>query len=570
MNMSDELSGAVVGMSSQVAQKGVELAFKAVDKTVDNIAKLLQALFSKKGDKGGKDITSSDMTDIISGEVCVNELVADAKKNGDTVVCTDGYSKADMKFIAAKASEYGIPVAFTGKEDADNICAHVRGNDKAIFERICTEMMSDKLKARPQELENFKAERWEIDGIHRELSKHDLNANWGKTQDGEYFCLFEKADKKAVLMARDQFVQKCKEVESDLSITQDEDGFYTLKDEKCGNEITFDEIPSKSELSAMFQEKFGYDENKAEIACGKFGESQLDGDLKRNFFGNNPQIKFSKIDNHIELKNENILVKDFDCLRVTSKADGVPCLVFRDRDNNFAVIRPEKMTRKEMAAAIRESLNIEDEKTVNALVEKAGKVNDYYQKQNVENYSLYGVEITGDIQDDKSIEYRSDIERLDKDKFKVDTKAFNREFAGLKLGEIPPDDKNLRTAVLVLSFSDKKTALMQLQEMYKSQGLSEETAKQSAREVFAKAQAQSAEKVLHIEEIKVARQSAEAHGATPNESMDSVITVRYGSQKEEFNMSDREKTLAELAEKYGVSGEEAEMLLNRADEITLH
>jgi hypothetical protein len=213
MNHSDEVSGAVVGMSAQVAQKGVETAQHIVDKTVDNIAKLLQAIFSKKGENQSKaEVSSSDMTDIKSGEVGVKELVADAKKNGDTVVSTDGYSKTDKKFIAKKAKEYGIPVAFTGKENADNICGHVRGSDKAIFERICTDMMSGKLKSRPQELDNFKAERWEIDGIHRELSKHDLNANWGKTKDGEYFCLFEKADKKAILMARNEFVRKCDEV----------------------------------------------------------------------------------------------------------------------------------------------------------------------------------------------------------------------------------------------------------------------------------------------------------------------------------------------------------------------
>jgi hypothetical protein len=362
-------------------------------------------------------------------------------------------------------------------------------------------------------------------------------------------------------------VQKCKEIESDLTITKDDDGFYTLKDDKCGNVLTFDEMPSKSELSAMFQEKFGYDENKAEIACGKFGESQLDGNLKRDFFGNNPQNEFSKIENHIELKGENILVKDYDCLRVTPKADGVPCLVYRDEQNNFAVLKPDKMTRKQMAAVIRESLNIEDEKTVKALVQKAEKVNDYYSKQSSENYSVTRSEVVGDVADDKSIEFQSDIERIDKNKFKVDTKVYSREFTGLNVGDASRGDENVRTAVLVLSFSDKKNALSELQAMYKAQGLSDEMAKQSAKDVFTKAQAQSAEKVLHIEEIKVDKQSAEAHGATPNEAMESVVTVKYGGQTEEVKLGEREATLAEVGDKFGVSEEEAELLLNRTEEI---
>jgi len=556
MNMSDDLSGAVVGISSQVAQKGVETAQHLVDKTIDNIAKLMQVLFTKKGDGRGKekDIKSSDMIALKSGGVCVKELVAEAKKNGDTVISTDGYSQADMKFIEKRAGEYGIPVAFTGKENSDNICAHIRGSDKAVFERICTDMMGDKLKARPQELDNFKAERWEIEGIHRELSKHDLNANWGKTKDGEYFCLFEKADKKAVLMARGEFVRKCCEVESDLSITKGEEyGMFVIADKKTGREISFNDFPSRSELSTLFQEKFGYDENKAEIACGKFGESQLDGIAKRDYFGNNPQKEFSDIQNHVELKGENILVKDYDCLRLTPKEDGVPCLVYRDGNNNFAILKPDKMSRKDMAAALQASLGIEDEKTVNALADKAEKVNDYYFKQNLDNYSLSRNVTVGDVKDDKSVVIKSNIERIDKHQFKVDTKAYNHEFMGLNVDGAVKDSNTIPTASLVLSFSDKKTALSELREMFKAQGLSDDVAKQSAKDVFAKAQVQSAEKVLHIESIR-------ADNNTAN------MTVRLGARVKEIDLNERDKTAEEIGEKFGVTEKEAETLLDKAQD----
>ena len=568
MSHSDEVSGAVVGISSQVAQKGVETAQHLVDKTVDNIAKLMQALFNKDGYKPSKnkEVTSSDMTDIKSGEVGIKELVADAKKNGDTVVSTDGYSNSDMKYIAVKAKEYGIPVAFTGKKGSDNVCAHVRDCDKAMFERICTELMQSKIKTKPDVLDNFKAERWEIDGIQRELSRHDLNANWGQTKDGEYFCLFEKADKKAVLMARNEFLRKCDEVENGLTIDKGEDSFYTLTD-KSGGVITFDTVPARSELSAMLQDKFGYDENKAEIACGKFGET-LDGELRAKFFGSNPHNEFIKIENGVKVEGENILVKDYTCLRITPKADGVPCLVYRDSDNNFAVLNPEKMTRKQMAEVIRDSLEIEDEKTVNALADKAAKVNDYYAKQNSDNFVLAKSETIGDVQDDKSVELQSNIERLDKDKFQVVTSAYTREFTGLNVGESAATrgDETASTNTLVLSFSDKKTALSELQKMFAAQGLSAETAKQSAKEVFAKAQTQSAEKVLQIEQIKVNAQSAEVHGTAAN-TAEPVTTVRYGSQTDEFDMTDREKALSELMEKFGVCEEEAELLLDMNDEI---
>jgi hypothetical protein len=476
------------------------------------------------------------MTDIKSGEVGIIKLVANAKKSGDTVISTDGYSKSDVNFIIKKAKEYGIPVAFGGKKNADNICVHVRGSDKTIFERICTEMMGEKLSVRPQELENFKAERWEIDGIQRELSKHDLNANWGKTKDGEYFCLYEKADRKVVLIARDQFVKKCEEIERNLTITRNGDGFYTLKDSKCGNEISFTDIPTQSELSEMFRERFGYDENKAEIACAKFGEKHLDGAEKRGYFNDNPQNEFSDIQNHIELKDENILVKHYDCLRVTPKTDGVPRIVFRDDNNNFAVLNPDKMTRKKMTAILTETLGIEDEKTALALVDKAERVNEYYVKQNEVNFVF-----NQNGGEDNEIPINSNIERISRDEFRVDTNE----------------------TTLVLSFSDKKNAISKLQAMFMEQGLSEESAKQSAKEVFSKARAQSAEKVLHIEEIKVMQQSAEVHGDAQSET---IMTVKYGGKSEEIGLTELDKAFADLMERFGVSEEDAEMLLNQADE----
>jgi hypothetical protein len=536
MNMSEDVSGAVVGMSTTVAQKGVDLGVRLVDKTVENIAKLLKALFGKSPNQE-PEVKSSDMTELHSGEAELKALIGDAKKNGDTVVSTDGYSKDDVKFINAKAKEYGIPVAYTNKADADNICAHIRGSDKAIFERISTELINDKLAARPQELDNFKAERWEIDGIQHELSKHDLNANWGKTKDGEYFCLFEKTDRKAVLIARGEFLNKCNDVEKNLSVTKAEDGFYTLKDENSGKVLAFDEIPSKSELSATLQQKFGYDENKADIACNKFGEKHLEGDVKREFFKDAPRHSFSKIENHVELKGESILAKEYDCLRVTPKEDGVPRLVYRDKDNNFAILNPERMTRRAMAAQLRESLGIKDEQTVAALVDKADKVTDYYIKQNSENFTHIPA---GNVE--------SSIERLGKDEFKI----------------VSADTTGTRE--LTLSFSDKKNALAELQNMYESQGVPADVAKQSAKEVFAKAQAQSAEKVLHIEEIKAEKISMDAHGGATPVAAGAVLTVKYGHQTEEINIGDRDEAAREIGEKFGVAEAEATMLLDKAQE----
>jgi phosphopantetheinyl transferase (holo-ACP synthase) len=551
-NMSDDVSSAVVGISMQAAQKGLEIAGKFVDKTIDGIAKLLQFLFQKKdGKSAGGDVKSTDLTDIKPGEVSVKDILTNAKKSGDTLISQDGFSEKDMNFIKGKAQEYGIPVAFTSKEDKDNICAHCRGSDKAVFERITTEMIKKKLAERPQELGNFKAEKWELPGIQKELEKHDLSANWGQMKNGEYFCLYEKSDQKAILMARGEFVRKCKEVENDFKAEKGGDGFYTLKDEKSGNTVTFDEIPSKEQLSQILQEKFGYDENKAEIACGKFGEQHLNEQQRKAFFAENPQSEFDKIETNIELKNENILVKGYDCLRVIPKSDGIPKLVYRDENNNFAVLRPEKMNRRQMSEILRESLGITDENTLKALVEKAEKVADFYNNQNDENLTHSPAPTEGGF-----TRIEAEIERLDGGSFAVNSTAYKPELDTLSLDGDGKFHESGTLKSLVLSFSDKKTALAELAAMYESQGLTTANAKQAAKETFAKAKAQSPEKVLQIQQIKVDN----------NMGNSAVMTVKFGNQTEKIDITDREKAVAEISEKFDVSKEAAGILLDKADD----
>ena len=532
MNMSDDVSGAVVGMSSQVAQKGVETAQHVVDKAIDAIARLLEILRSREDFKLRKDgdVKSSDMTDIKSGKVEIKELIENAKKTDDTLISTPGQTKNDVKFIEKKCKEYGIPFAVTNKKGEDCHTVHVRGSDKDIFAQICTEKVQDNIAIRSDKLGNIVVNKWEMEGLQNELLKHDLPASFAQTKDGEYFCLFEKEHEKAVKMARNEYIRKHGEVKNDFTVTrnQDVDGFCTLKDEKSGKEISFDELQSRTELSEMLQNEFGYDENKANIACDKYAEG-LPENVRGRFISNDPHLEFSDIQNHVELKGENILVKDYNCLRVTPESTGVPCIVFCDENNKFAVLNPESMSKSEMVAEIKNSLGVSDENTIAALVDKAEKVNDYYVKQNDKNFT----------------HTTTNIERLDKSTF-----------------EVSESNRDLK---LTLSFSDKKKAISELTEMYKSQGLSERDSKQMAKEVFAKAKAQSAEKVLQIEEIKVAKQGAESHGTPKSDAMESVITVKYGGKSKEFKFDgDRDKVETEIAKEFDVSKKEAEKLLDKA------
>ena len=245
---------------------------------------------------------------------------------------------------------------------------------------MCTDLMKDKLAERPQELGNFKVKDWEIPFITNELNNYDLSAQFGATKDGEKFCLYEKSNEKAIMIARNEFVKKCDELNSNRTVTKNED-FFVIQDKHSGKEISFEDVPSREELSEQIQKSFGYDKNKADIACSKFGEENLQGEEKKKFFSKNPQNNFSKVDTNITLQNESIFTKNFTCWRVTPKSDSVPKIVFQDDNGKFAVLNPEKMTKAKMADILQKSLLISDKKTIEALIDKAEKVSDYYSRQ---------------------------------------------------------------------------------------------------------------------------------------------------------------------------------------------
>lgn len=573
MNMGDEISTATVQVGMHAAEKSIDIAAKTASEIMDMIAKLLQALTAGLGIAGGKDkISKTDLTDIKPGEIGIKDLIQNAKKNGESIVTSEhGLTAADKKYISKKAKEYGIPVAFTGNEGKDNLYANVRKSDLPVLKRICTEMMKDKLAVRPQELGNFKVQEWEIPFIASELNKHDLSAQFGMTKSGEHVCLYEKADEKAILIARGEFVRKADEVKNEIAMDRDENGYLTIKDLRSGREISFDAdaIPSREELSVQMQEKFGFDKNKADIACARFGEEQLEGADKQKFFSDNPQQSFSKVDTNITLEGESALVLPYTCWRITPKKDSVPRLVFQDENGKFAVLNPEKQTKKAMQEVLREQLSITDQKTLDALTDKAVKVTDYYNRLNTENLTDLRTfdetelltqtpeELVTYVDADSNVHQKipqsisSTIERSDKDSFLVTSTMEGMEYVHKFNGgteDSPVSDQH----TLVLSFSDKKNAVAELTAMYREQGVPDHIAKSMAQDVFKKAQTQSAEKVLHIQEV---RQDA--------------MTVAFGTVTREITTADKQAAASKIAAEFGVPSDTAEAIVEKAQEIKI-
>jgi len=583
MNMSDDVASATINAYVKATESGIHIATKITETTIDTIARLLRfiaqtAIEKKNANSSKKEEKASSKTNNLAGQISMKDLLANARENGDTIsLSKNGMTLEDQKFLAKKAKEYGIPIAFTNKKDKENIYAHVKSSDIPIFQHICTDMIKNKIESRPQELGNFKLNEWEIKHLNYELEKYDLSASFGKTKNGEHFCLYEKKDEKAILIARAEFIKKCSEVRENLSIEKDADQqFFILKDKASGKEISFatDKQISQSEISRQLQESFGYDENKANIAAARFGEECLEQNQKQMYFSDNPVNEFSDIQKNISLEDESIYCKNYECLRVTPKADGKPKIVFQDKNGNFAVVAPESMSKRKMAKVFQDCFGIKDKREIDALVSKASKIQEHFAKQDIANtkidydfsksdFNMSDPDVVKNMrrEENGNVYTRKipvdniaiDIDRISKEEFVViSTVAHIEHDQNNNISEKRENQK------LQLSFSDEKKAIQTLKEMYVKQGVSEDIAKQMAKDTFEKAKLQSAEKIIIVNEVR----ADVVHYTSENTKAE--IDLQYGDKKATIDMRDP-KAAESIEMQFGVSSEQAKTILDNAD-----
>ncbi len=579
------MSEDVTAVSMQVSEKAAEAALSAFKSVLDSVGRLFRELLGMEHDrararaqmkaaKGGSqtpektkppNVSATNLTGIKPGEVSLKDLAENARNTGEALsVAQNGFSQEDRKAIARTAKKYGIPVAFSNTKGKNNLYANVRSGDLPIFKQICTECVKEKIAVQPETLGNFKVQPWEVPHLTAMLKAHDLPAVFVETKSGDQYCLHDVKHQDAVRIVREEFVAKCKEIEKQFSFDKDENGFYTLKDMHSGREVSFDEIPDKATVSAQIQTQFGYDPVKADLAAAKFGEEALKGKQKERYFSNSAQNEFSRIEGNVTLEGESLHAKPFGCWYVQPKKDEKPRVVFRDQSGKYAVLEPQNMTRAKMRSLLTEQLGITDRRTLDALTDKADRVTDFYARQDTRLLTAEKSFQMEDFEPEKIIEHKytgasgmeyttkqkpldsveNSIQRTGKDSFTVNTVFRSTEITD-KGDSIPHE----QTEKLDFTLSDKKRTLHFLSAMYMDAGMSEADAKSMAKEIYSKAEAQSPETVLRIEEV---RQNS--------------MTVAYGKTSAVLSTADRQEAAEKIAG-LGVSPQTAETMVEKAHEI---
>ncbi|GHU74218.1 hypothetical protein FACS1894188_01800 [Clostridia bacterium] len=347
------------------------------EKSLQILLEILRFLHERNG--SGQKQSGGRKVNTASGKISQKDLIQNARANNESVMSQDGITKKDMKNIAKKAKEMGIPVAFIGKKDKDNIKVSFRGNDRALFEQVLQDIVKEKIELRPNELSTFKIEKEHIQNFWDTVMENDVPIMLTQDAHGDYNCVHEAKDAKVLEAVRAEFEDTVSEVSADISVEKT-DEYFVIKDEISGEEISFsqEDIPDKTSLSKIVQDTFGYDVIKANMTADKFANS-LDGEQQAVFYQNSPFSFVNHFEQNIKLKDESVLVHEFNFYRLNLKENGVDTFGIVDKDGKAVTLVPENTTREDMIDIIKTRLGVSDE-TAEALTDKTERAAEIYKK----------------------------------------------------------------------------------------------------------------------------------------------------------------------------------------------
>ena len=258
-------------ISRQLAARGAQSDRIDINENVRKHNKLLQQLKSQF-DAASTDIEWVNNNDIGRGQVSTLKLQEYCNKNNENMEKFDyGITNYDAVRLIHKAKKNNIPIAYLRYKDKNTIYVNVRQRDMPLFKQLVSELIKDKRETIPHKLSNFVCKEWEIPFINAELKKYDLSALFERQEKGVFLALFDKKDEKAIIMARSEFVRKAQELEKTLKVYKGYDKDYRIVDSNSTTALVFDddEVSDWKIISDAMRSRFGYDENKANIAVQK-------------------------------------------------------------------------------------------------------------------------------------------------------------------------------------------------------------------------------------------------------------------------------------------------------------
>lgn len=580
MAMGEDVAGAAIGVVSKGAATAAELSMK----TIEGIFRIMHEIYGIKREREAtkreklreQKYEQVDILSEKSGAVSYKEIQNSALKRKDTLVYSDQCLDAkDVKQISERARRCGLAVSFSQPSDKQTFYPVVLKSDLPLFKQICAAHLDEKLRAESElpnnerKYDSLLVNKWEVGYIQKECQKQDIAVDFmpHPTDNDKAIFIFHKEERVKAEFALKEISRKCDELNTEFSVTKDENGYYTIRDSSTGRELSFDSSEQSHEvLSVQLQERMKYDEVKANLAAAKFGKEHLPAEERERFLANEPKAVFAAFAVLNATGKENAQVQPYRLFFASSKLDAKPCMVMQSPTGTCTILQPGTQTRKQMAEIISHDLNVSDKKLLNNLLDKVRDATVSVAKDNKElNRTFERQEFDFTKPENVSGMRRTDangqvfvkqqpvdsvqcqIERTGKDFFKVTSKATATEF-----DEKGNPSSIPQTEVLSLSFSDEKNAFAQLTELYKRQGVPDAAAKEMAKDTITKAKSQPAEKIVYIEEV--------------NEKTAVCFTA---SKTAEIPLTDGKVSAESIKETFGCSDAIAERTAEKVEEQTM-
>lgn len=176
----------------------------------------------------------------------------------------EGYT---ARKIAAAGHESDRVQANIEIRDRNRLLSKLASQIKALGERV-----QRLIAGKPHEL-GFKAERWEIPYLQREMKADGLAVRF-ENHNGRLYGIYSEEDEEYVKAARERFVDKAKYLQEHLKSDRTEHGFR-IQDTHKQFSISFRQEIGKAEFVEQMRYSFGYDENTAQLAAAKFAQETL-------------------------------------------------------------------------------------------------------------------------------------------------------------------------------------------------------------------------------------------------------------------------------------------------------
>lgn len=366
-------------MGDDLAQHSLEMTTNASRMALE-LLKLL-ADFARKRMEKNHDANSKYGEDnkIYKGALNIKKFNEVAEKHGGYSQQT--ISSQDVEAVMAEAKKLNIPINVRDLGNGNSAVCFLK-QDSELFEQGLKNIVAEKLRLKDGDYVAFDVKQSEIEPLKRELEKHGINADFVKTYDNKLKCVYDAQDKSVMDAIKSDFKEKHEEIANNLGIEYNSEkrSFRLTDGEKS---IQLSKLPTEAKLNTILQNRFGYDEVSAAIACKKF-EGALTDEQRKFFKIDTRQLeKISNFERNIKLDGESPLLKDFSFARLKARADNHNHFAVSNGDHVVHLI-PDTMPRRSMEEEVRSKLGITDKAVITAIVDKSTTLNNKYKERDKE------------------------------------------------------------------------------------------------------------------------------------------------------------------------------------------